>query len=252
MWKPIQQFGRQAGQAVLDFVYPPHCYHCDQPLDDTPRQTLCESCLSQLESTRISSPLCRVCGLPLSGQEAQGEQAECLNCRMLRPPFHSARALFPYSGPAESLVRSYKYNGNYFLGPRIINLAATRNWLPESVEKCDTIVPVPLHKKRRKERGYNQAEFIARTVGQHFSIPIQPDAIVRQRQTDQQARLSHPKRRENVRGAFDPGDANIADRRILLVDDVLTTGATAGECARTLRRAGAKRIDVLTLVRACK
>lgn len=252
MFRSLTHYAQMGAGALLDVFYPRHCYHCDRPLNDCTAQTLCHNCFQHLKRIRIRAPICKTCGLPLPGQKEHEGHTRCLNCRMLRPPFSAARALFPYSGPPESLVQSYKYHGNYFLGPRVIKLAIQMQWVSDSFIQQDCIVPVPLHPRRKRQRGYNQATFIAQVLGQHYSIPLASDTIIRKRHTDQQARLTRAQRQKNVKGAFGKGPEDVSGKSVLLVDDVLTTGATVGECARTLRRAGADRVNVLTLVRACK
>ena len=236
-----------AAGALLDWFYPPHCYHCGLPLARFRNRMLCPECVRHLEKGRLIGPLCVVCGLPLPGSDGT---EECLSCRALHPPFFRARAFFPYSGPAASIVRSYKYHGNYFLGPRLMRWVLERHGVPPGVEGYDVLVPVPLHPRRHRERGYNQSTLLARVLARHSGRPLLPRALRRTRHTDQQALLPRPERRENVRGAFSPGPQEVAGKDLLLIDDVMTTGATAGECAAVLRRAGANNVSVLTLVSA--
>jgi ComF family protein len=208
---------------------------------------LCAGCLERLESERLTGPLCVVCGLSLPGSDGT---EECLSCRALHPPFYRARAFFPYSGPAASIVRSYKYHGNYFLGPRLLRWVLERHGIPPGLGNHECLVPVPLHPRRHRERGYNQATLLARVLARHAGQPLLTRALRRIRHTDQQALLPRPERRENVRGAFNPGPQKVDGKHLLLIDDVMTTGATAGECAAVLKRAGAKKVSVLTLVSA--
>ena len=235
--------------AVLDWFYPPHCYHCGTFLEQPGNRLLCPTCTEWLFSSRITPPCCAVCGLSLPGSDGHNT---CLSCRSLRPRFDRAWAVFPYSGPAASIVRSYKYQGNAFLGPELLRWIIDRGWLPDEGGTFDSVVPVPLHRRRRAERGYNQAALLARIIAEWASAPMMENALVRKRHTKQQARLSRPKRKDNVRGAFATGPRQTVGHHVLLVDDVMTTGATSEECARALKKGGAAEVSVLTLVRAGK
>jgi ComF family protein len=175
----------------------------------------------------------------------------CLACRVERRHFERARALFTYAGPAVSLVRCFKFEGEFFLGERLLRAALRREWLPHDLEGADLIVPVPLHRRRRQERGYDQALLLARPLAAHLGCRLERRALVRSRYTSQQALLPRSRRWDNVRGAFAvKRPARVDGRSVLLVDDVMTTGMTADACAATLRRAGAGRVQVFTLTRA--
>ena len=234
---------------LLDWFYPPHCYHCSKPLAGSENRILCGSCHQWLAKTRIGPRRCCICGFPLPGSSGQ---EQCINCRLLQPHFSRARAIFSYTGPAATLVQSYKYQGNYFLGPRLLNLSIAHGWFPKDMGDFDCVIPVPLHPRRRRQRGYNQATLLARQLTGSLEKPLLQKALRRTRDTGQQALLSRPKRRENVRGAFAPGRQSVSGRRVLLVDDVMTTGATAGECAKVLKKEGAHAVMVFTLVAAVK
>jgi ComF family protein len=249
MGNRVKNSAAELGNCLLDWFYPPHCYHCERPLARYANRTLCPACLRRLEEERITGPLCILCGLPLPG--SSGDE-ECLNCRALRPPFDRARACFRYSGPAASIVRSFKYQGNYFLGPRLLRWALRNHGLPPGLTGHDCLVPVPLHPRRLRGRGYNQATLLARELKRLTGLPLLRRALRRDRPTDQQALLPRPARRENVRNAFTSCPREVTGRHVLLVDDVMTTGATAGECAKVLKKAGASEVSVLTLVTAGK
>lgn len=234
---------------LLNWVYPAHCYHCQRPLNPAGNPLLCGDCRRWLDRQRITPPLCGTCGLPLSGRDGM---TECVNCRMLRPRYRLARSIFTYSGPAESIVHSFKYEGNYFLGPRLLKRAINRDWFPADLGGYDSVVPVPLHSRRRRDRGFNQAAMLGRVISRDRQLILLRDALRRERNTPKQASLSRSKRRENVKRAFIQGRQEVKGQKVLLVDDVMTTGATAGECARTLSRGGAEVVDVFTLIRAAQ
>ncbi|MFP4029122.1 MAG: ComF family protein [Candidatus Brocadiia bacterium] len=174
----------------------------------------------------------------------------CLSCQLLAPHFDTARSLFQYTGPAASLVKKFKFGGHYYLGQKILQDAAEKEWLPFHLAKCDTAVPVPLHSQRIRQRGFNQAALLAEYLANRHDLEFQRRALKREKATEQQARLSIPARKKNVKGAFSVQTNLLSGKNVLLVDDVMTTGATADECARMIKKADAESTHVFTLVRA--
>ncbi len=173
-----------------------------------------------------------------------------MSCRLQTRHFEAARAFTDYAGPAKSVIKSYKFDGDYFLGPRFLGGMLARGWLPDGIGAPEAVVPVPLHPRRRRERGYDQALLLARVLARHFGCRLERRALVRTRYTSQQSLLPVTQRWDNVRGAFAVARAGpVEGKRLLLVDDVLTTGMTADECARALKKAGAARVEVLALAR---
>lgn len=236
----------RAAHSALDWFYPPHCYHCGEVLLGSRSRILCPRCYQDLTASRIEGTICRICGLLLH-TEAEAE-ATCTNCQTHQPDFDMAHALFSYAGPAGSLIISFKFHGEFFLGPRVLKRAIETGWMPDGLGELDAIVPVPLHPRRERERGYNQALLLAKTLARHLDRPLHRRVIRRTRHTGQQTKLAAHRRWENVRGAFQ-ADADVRGARLLLVDDVMTTGATASECARVLKKSGAASVSVLTLAR---
>ncbi len=233
---------------ALDWFYPRHCYHCGEPLNDAPAQMLCETCNEDLSARRITGCVCAVCGLPLAGEPAP--ETVCMMCRGEERHFDAARAFFTYASPVPSIIRHFKFEGDYFLGPMLLRDALERGWLPTDVEEVDAVVAVPLHTKRRRERGYDQALLLARVIAAQLDCELVRRTLVRTRYTTQQSLLPTTKRWDNVRRAFAVRKPkNIRDRRLLLVDDVMTTGNTADACASALKTAGARQVKVLTLAR---
>ncbi|MHC5033832.1 MAG: double zinc ribbon domain-containing protein [Planctomycetota bacterium] len=235
-------------RSLLDWLYPRHCYECSESLHGMRAQMLCADCFRDLLASRITGAICEQCGLPLGGEPEPGSL--CLVCRTERRHFDMARAFFTYSGPAASLIRHYKFEGDFFLGPKLLRTALDRGWLPSDIGNADVIVAVPLHPRRRRERGYDQAWLLTRVLARRLGLRPVPRALARTRYTAQQALLPVGRRWGNVRGAFvtkKPG--RVQAQRVLLVDDVMTTGTTADECAKVLKKAGAKQVQVLTLTR---
>jgi ComF family protein len=217
-------------RAICDLCFPPRCAACDA-LSTAP---FCPTCAESLYP--VASPLCPRCGLPFDG----GVDHVCADCASHPPPFACARAGFRYGGEvARALVR-LKFAGRPDLARRLAPLMPP---LPP----CDLVVPVPLHHRRIARREYNQALLLGRAAWP--GARIDPFALSRARDTPPQATLHGAERRGNLRGAFSAEARRVDGRRVVLVDDVLTTGATAVECARALRRAGATRVLVVTLAR---
>jgi ComF family protein len=243
----LRDMGVVALRAAVDAVLPPRCLGCGEVVEDP--GTLCGQCWSGL--TFLSPPCCACCGFPFPYAAPEGTL--CAACTRLHPAFDRARAVFRYDDASRGLVLGFKHADETHGAP------AFGRWLSRAgtdlVADADLIAPVPLHRWRLLSRRYNQSALLARAVAQAGSGRLAVDLLVRRRHTPQQGRLSALARRRNVRGAFAlrPRWAEaVADRRILLVDDVLTTGATVEECARVLRRHGAAGVDVLTLARVVR
>jgi len=179
----------------------------------------------------------------------------CGDCVQHPPSFDLARSYGVYGGALRDLVHLLKYQGMTPLAGRLGQLmveAAQRQECVEAYAACDAVVALPLDAERRRQRGYNQAELLAREVARGLRLPLWPEACRRTRQTSPQAGLTRPQRRANVQGAFAAEPTRVADKTILLVDDVMTTGATLSACSRALFQAGAHRILALTLARTAE
>lgn len=217
-------------RALLDLCFPPRCAACDV-LSDTP---FCFACAASLYP--VTSPLCPRCGLPFDG----GVDHLCAECVAAPPPYARARAAFRYGAQVQHAILRLKYASRPDLARRLAPLLPP---LPD----CDLVVPVPLHRRRLASREYNQALLLARAAWPRMYID--PLALWRSRDTPPQTSLRGAARRRSLRAAFGASHRRVAGRRVVIVDDVLTTGATAAECARTLRKAGATRVEVVTLAR---
>jgi ComF family protein len=243
----VKRIAAHLSGAVLDWFYPLHCYHCGEWVGNPGRGLLCAACSADLVASRLLSPVCDLCGLPLAGEPEPGTL--CTECQVRRRRFDRARAFVTYEGAAASLIRGFKFDGDYFVGPRLLRVMLAREWLPAGLED-DVVVPVPLHRRRRRERGYDQALLLAKVLARRLRLPLAAGALARTRYTSQQSLLPESQRWDNVRGAFAVRRRGAVEgRRVLLVDDVMTTGVTADECARVLKRAGAAQVHVLTIAR---
>jgi ComF family protein len=229
--------------AALDLVFPPLCPVCERLLGAGRRDPLCGVCWANLE--RIAPPWCRCCGVPL------GIDGLCGACRSRRPRFAYARAALRYGDLAREAIHAFKFGGRRTLADPLGDLLAGLGLSALPGAAPDVLVPVPLHPRRARERGYNQALLLARRLERAWGVPVVADALRRAVATQPQADLDAAARKRNVRNAFAVNYPElVAGRHVVLVDDVLTTGATAGECAMSLRRAGAATVGVLTVARA--
>ena len=236
---------RRLGRAVVDGVLPPRCLACGTIVDEP--DALCGSCWAGM--TFFAPPWCAVCGLPFP--HPMGEEAVCADCARQKPSWDRARAVMRYDKHSRHLVLALKH------GDRTHVARALGRWMgragAELLQGADMIVPVPLHWTRLFTRRYNQAGLLAHAVRAAGGPPVMADWLVRRRRTPSQGRLGPVARVRNVCGAFTVRrGCDVKGKRIVLVDDVLTTGATVEECARVLRRGGAASIGVLTLSRAVR
>ncbi|MGO8816408.1 MAG: double zinc ribbon domain-containing protein [Terriglobia bacterium] len=244
---------------VLAVAFPTDCGLCGGELSSHTGLRICQTCWASIEPW--GGPLCRRCGLPFPSPRAlDSSVAECGECRAGEPGFDGARSFGLYTGKLRLVVLRMKFAGDERLGARLGELLAPI-WdsLPQFGEPVPrVIVPVPLHTSRRRERGFNQSELLAAGLARALerqsggAAPrILPDCLRRKRATPPQTGLSVAARRENLRGAFEaPKPEEVRGRCIVLVDDVMTTGATLSACARALKHAGAAQVMGLTLARA--
>lgn len=222
------------GRSALDFMFPPRCTGCGAE-----GTFLCETCVASLE--RAVPPRCPCCWRP-------GVGATCIVCQVSPPPFDGLRAAYIYKGIARELVQSLKYRGMTALGAPIGSLCV--DTLREEGLEFEVIVPVPLHGMRKRTRGFNQAELLARHIGSGLGVPVESRVLERRRRTAQQARSADAEERQrNVAGAFCGRRAAVEGRDVLLVDDVTTTGATLAACAQALKEAGAGRVWAFAFAR---
>lgn len=231
--------------AVLDLLLPPRCPVCREISSAEGRY--CHDCWAGLRF--ITDPVCAGCGTPFDID--RGADARCGTCLAKPPRYTAARAAMVYDGSARAVLLGFKHGDREYLArimaPQLVRVG--RDWLGSQA----LLVPVPLHRWRLWRRGFNQAAVLARAVARRSATPLAVDALLRVRATTSSRGLGRRGRARNVAGAFRVARASaVAGRDIVLVDDVLTTGATAEACARMLFRAGARSVRVLTWARVVR
>ena len=230
--------------AIHDLLFPPLCVACSRRLDHSRPPLLCNDCQKILHF--IASPICPCCGIPYT----TGADHLCSACLRNTFDFDLARALLLYQPPIDAIILGLKFGGE-LSGLRTLGTLLAQSGCLRAFSPPDYIIPVPLHAARIRERGFNQATLIARSCFPQWQDKLRLDLLIRKRQTTPQTQLSGQERRNNLNQAFSLNPhGQISGKTLLVVDDVLTTGSTVNTCARLLRRAGAKRIEVFTLARS--
>jgi ComF family protein len=256
---------------LVNFFYPPRCAACDMRLRTDTIQRLCAGCYARID--RMPTPVCEICGVPVATKPPDSTAAPdpaakehtveadepqwCANCISSPPHFTRARAVVRYGHRADdddrevvpSILRRHKYGLDQSLAHALAECLGDE--LPLGNADYDLVIPVPLHRSRLIWRGFNQSAMLAVAVARRIGRPLDLSTLVRVRPTPPQTLQNRVERVKNLKRAFAVRRPRcVASRRILLIDDVMTTGATADECARTLIAAGARRVDVHTLARA--
>lgn len=239
-------------RGLRDLVFPPGCLLCGNFIDAaesglTPfERAFCAECRDGFPT--VPPAHCRVCGRPF--QTTLPTVHACGHCRKTPPRYDQAVAVGLYRDGLRKAVHHFKYNGRTEFARPLAAFMASRLESPFYPPQSDLILPVPLHRRRLRQRGFNQALLLARALYPAHRSRIQYDLLVRNRWTEPQVNLKGRERRDNVRRAFTVTDpSRVKGSSVTLVDDVYTTGATANECARVLKKAGAAQVRILTLAR---
>lgn len=223
---------------LIDFIYPPVCLCCDGFLDNG-RLPVCPECFEKI--AQIELPFCINC------RQFLEKNVVCRDCG------ESAMAVFclgHFTDNLQKMIHQFKYHGFKRLGANLAVRLADK-FLPALTKlKADVIVPVPLHSIREKSRGFNQAAILADIIGKRIDVPVATETLLKQKRTKDQAKLNPEQRRENIKDAFRLPGSEVAGKRIIIVDDVVTTGATVNEAALTLRRAGGIPVAVCAIAAA--
>ncbi|MGA8874521.1 MAG: ComF family protein [Candidatus Korobacteraceae bacterium] len=237
---------------MFSVLFPSDCRLCQTSLNNLSRIPVCQECLADIQPTR--APQCVLCGDRLAAATLLMGDGRCSNCRDSAPEFDRALSFGEYEAGLRALIHLLKYE-------RVTPVAAPLGEMlaravTEVIGSCDAhpvLIPVPLHKSRRRSRGFNQSELIAHAAVRHLpqTLEVLDGALIRHRDTVSQVGLSREERIENMRDAFRVAQpSRINGRDIVLVDDVMTTGTTLSECARVLKQAGAERVWAATVARA--
>ncbi len=221
-------------EGILDLVFPPRCAGCGRP-----GGSWCPACAAALP---ITPPVCSRRGIPW------GDGERCPRCREDPLQLDGVRSCYAYRGPIRRALHRLKFHGRYRTAQALAPLMA-EGWRRFAME-ADILVPVPAPPARQRHRGYNQAAMLARALAEHLVLPLCPGALHRARATPSQVGLSYRARRENMRGAFFADPLGVRGQRVVVVDDVCTSGATLEACAAALYQAGAISVWGFTLARA--
>jgi ComF family protein len=237
---------------ALDWLFPPRCRFCGEGIAGRDEDCFCAACRRKIRL--VTPPLCPACGRPYL--DVKSDDHLCGACLTRGQSFVQARAWACYPAatdqdhPLREVLQRFKYGRKISLGKPLGRLLAKGCQDSFVAVRFDFMIPVPLHPKRLRWRGFNQALVLAREVGRRWQVPVDPFILLRARETAVQTELSEEERRKNVRGVFTVHpEKSVEGKVLLLVDDVYTSGATANECSRALRKAGAKEVYVLTLAR---
>ena len=242
----------EVSDAIVSVFFPAGCRICETLLTSASRVPICADCLASF--ARVPAIVCEICGRPLPGlARKEGEPLLCPACQDRTYAFEKARSFAVYEGAVVRVILLLKFEQIEPLGAwfaeRLTELVNTE----AAALAADVVVPVPLHRERQRERGYNQAALLSKPLAKKLRLPHKAVLLMRTRARPDKQILSLEERWESVRGAFATRQGSQVDNlRVLLVDDVLTTGATLDACARALREAGAKSVIGLTLARAVR
>jgi ComF family protein len=240
---------RAIADGLLNLFYPESCLLCSRPISRLQDCGVCRECWDKALNLRITGNACPSCGLPYRAFEGESTHL-CGKCTLQIPPFSGARSFGYYSYELSGIVQALKFGGRRNLSKLLAPLLASTFLAFWSPQDMDAIVPVPLHPLRRRQRGYNQAALLARPLARQLGLTFHARALKRTGGAQPQVGLSDHERAQNVRNVFRcdrPG--LILGKRVLLIDDVMTTGATVASAAEALLQGGALRVSVLTVAR---
>ena len=232
---------------ISDYFFPPQCPYCDKIISAD--QFLCDECYHKI--TFIYEPKCYRCSIPLPVGAEPGEKILCPECLQKRPAYDLARSVFVYNHFSRNIILKFKYHDRTDLRHILVHYLLQAG--SDLFEKTDIVIPVPMFWMRRLKRQYNQAALLAELIAQKIHKEYSNSVLYRLHHTETQTQKTAKERHKNMKDAFEVKNADrIQNKHILLIDDVLTTGATAESCAAILKKNGAKAVYVLTIARSLK
>lgn len=232
--------------SLMDLFLPPHCHLCNTPVSGSEPIHICKECIASLPI--ITGPVCSTCGIPFKGA---GSSHVCGRCITSPPPYKAARAAMLYEAGCRDMIHSLKYNGKTPVRRPLALLTA--KLLADFVASCapDFIVPVPLHVSRLRTRGFNQSILLGEVLSSEWGVPLLRQGLIRNKPTIPQVELSREQRLSNLRGVFEAKEIQIfAGKKIIMIDDVFTTGSTLSESAKAILDAGASEVFAATVAHA--
>jgi competence protein ComFC len=225
---------------LLTVFFPHLCFNCSTKI---PQGYLCPKCFEKIEF--LYPPLCRLCAKPITNNTS----LLCQDCRGTEPDYQKIISAVFYKGPIVDLIHLFKYKNHDYLGPWLAQLLISQlSKTGQQLKGFDLITYVPLHKESLKTRGYNQSRILAKELSKHFQIPLVDDIIIEVKSKKSQTAVERKDRQSNISGIFQAAE-NISGKKIIIVDDIFTTGSTLSECAKVLKEAGAKNIIGITLAK---
>ncbi len=231
---------------LSEIIFPPQCLGCAEILHRSNGHIFCPDCEEKI--TFITGSICDICGTTFPDSPDQNHL--CGDCLKTKPYFSCARAIFSYDDAILNSIHQFKYKSDLSVGEILSDFMAGFSFPDIDFADYSLIIPVPLHIKRLRERGFNQSLILARAIGEKHQIPVDFSLLKRHKFILTQTGSNKKERKQNIKGAFEVTDKKkISGKSIILIDDVYTTGATVNECAKTLMKAGAQKVSVLTLAR---
>lgn len=235
---------RKIFRAIGALLYPPVCIFCGTE-PTLPDSDICETCANNI--IPVENPVCHYCGFPIPALNSSHENL-CGRCLRNRPAFDKARFSVFYTRVMRRGILEFKFHNSLFLGEALSKFLTITFYEHFAGEDLDAIIPIPVHDKRLIRRGYNQAAVLARKLGKNVGLPVLSTTLVKTVNTIPQTQLKRKQRIENVKGSFAVNNPlKIRDKKLLLLDDVFTTGSTISEASLTLKRHGANLVDALVL-----
>ena len=238
-------------ESLITFIYPAKCRRCEMPMGVGQVHYLCDDCWEKMEF--LTMPWCQICGTPFYSREQSASQPDsvCADCRAQPPLYGKRRAIAFYEPTVREAIHLLKYDKKPIFAKHLVHLIQSHLPADLSAADYDFLLPIPLHAKRYRERGFNQAEQLARGIGHVWKTPVRTDILFRVKHTAPQSSLnSRQERMDNIADAFEIRSPDrIRGRRVLLIDDIFTTGTTVNEALKVLQAANPSGVDVLTLAR---